>query len=319
MGNAKETVSRIFTQPAQERSGGNKVITLSSGRKVSFCKEHIAAEEVAAKTSVAEDHNGRDQAALTEQSLKDIIRTLSFQQFYPVIGMRRGDIIEILDGSRRRASAIFCEVGLDVLVTEDELTPAEARQLAKDIQTSREHSLREIGMRLAAMKSAGLTQKEIAKSERLSQARVTRALQAASVSGDLMALFPVQNELSFTDFKILLETQKQLNRQERSVAELVKNIEPVVQQLKGRADLAEDEVKKNILLEIKREAIILGKKPPKDKPVITPLWAFSDKNRFARKKVSGRVFSYEFSRLPTHIQGELDRVISEVLQNQIED
>jgi len=303
----------------QGKTADEKVITLSSGRKVVFCKVHIAAGEVATKTYIVQDHNGRDQTALTEQSLQDIIRTLSFQQFYPAIGIKHGDIIEILDGSRRRASAIFCGVGLDVLVTEDELTSIEARHLAKDIQTSKEHSIREIGMRLAAMKSAGLTQKEIAKLEKMSQAKVTRALQAARVSGELMALFPVQNELSFTDFRILFETEKQLNAQERLVAELVSNIEPVVQKLQDRKDFAEDEIKKGILAEIKREAIILGKKTSKDKPIVTPLWDFSDKNRFARKKVLGRLFSYEFSRLPTRIQCELDKAIFEVLQNQIED
>jgi len=44
--------------------------------------------------------------------------------------------------------------------------------------------------------------------EGLSQAKVTRALQAAAVPQELISLFPVQSELSFSDYKILLEITK---------------------------------------------------------------------------------------------------------------
>jgi hypothetical protein len=35
--------------------------------------------------------NGRDQAGLTPDSLRDIIRTIKLQQFFPAIGVRQGD------------------------------------------------------------------------------------------------------------------------------------------------------------------------------------------------------------------------------------
>ena len=40
---------------------------------------------------------------------------------------------------------------------------------------------------------------------------------------------------------------------------------------------------------------------------------FDAKGMFARKKVKGRNFSYEFGRLSKEVQAELDRVIGEVL------
>ncbi len=42
------------------------------------------------------------------------------------------------------------------MVTEEHLSADEARQLAKDIQTAKEHNLREIGLRLIALKSPDL-------------------------------------------------------------------------------------------------------------------------------------------------------------------
>ncbi|SUI05122.1 plasmid partition protein B [Salmonella enterica subsp. enterica] len=60
------------------------------------------------------------------------------------------------------------------MVTDENLSADEARQLAKDIQTAKEHNLREIGLRLIALKESGFNQKEIAELEGLSQAKVTR-------------------------------------------------------------------------------------------------------------------------------------------------
>lgn len=48
------------------------------------------------------------------------------------------------------------------MVTDELLSADEARHLAKDIQTAKEHNLREIGLRLMALKASGFNQKEIA-------------------------------------------------------------------------------------------------------------------------------------------------------------
>ncbi|WP_201746336.1 ParB/RepB/Spo0J family partition protein [Veronia nyctiphanis] len=180
--------------------------TLASGDKATFTLSHVASENLEQTTFVDSLTNGRDQWALTEDAVADISRTLPLQQFFPAIGRENDDgRIEILDGSRRRAAALYCGTGLDVLITRDTLSQSDARQLATDIQTAREHNLREVGQRLLLLKAQGMSQKAIAASEKLSPAKVTRAIQAASVPADMLAVFPVQSELAHPDYKLLLD------------------------------------------------------------------------------------------------------------------
>lgn len=317
MSTKRQTIGRTFSAPVlnseAEPEAFKQVFTLSSGRKVVFTKVIVPAVEVETKTYVTQEVNGRDQSALTPESLQDITRTISLQQFFPAIGVRRDNRIEILDGSRRRASAILKHVGLDILVTDEPLSVSEARKLAQDIQTAREHNIREVGTRLLALKQSGLTQKEIAEAEGLSQAKVTRALQAASVSSELLSLFPIQSELSFSDYKVLLTAEELLASKQRSVSELIENIIGVVSGIREPSLLAADEVKTKILTVIRDEATVLGEPEKGEAVVITPLWQFSDKNKYARKKVRGRSFSYEFNRVSPELQGAIDDVVNAVL------
>ncbi|WP_447880151.1 ParB family protein [Serratia fonticola] len=317
MSTKRQTIGRTFNAPVlnneAEPEAVKQVFTLSSGRKAVFIKVTVPASEVEAKTYVLQEINGRDQSALTPESLQDITRTISLQQFFPAIGVRSDNRIEILDGSRRRASAILKQVGLDILVTDESLSVSEARKLAQDIQTAREHNIREVGTRLLALKQSGLTQKEIAEAEGLSQAKVTRALQAASVSSELLSLFPIQSELSFSDYKVLLTAEELLASNQRSVSELIDSISGVVSGIREQALLAADEVKTKILTVIRDEATLLGEPEKGDAAVITPLWQFSDKNKYARKKIRGRMFSYEFNRVSPELQGAIDDAVKAVL------
>ncbi|PJX34367.1 ParB family protein, partial [Klebsiella sp. B-Nf7] len=121
------------------------------------------------------------------------------------------------------------------------------RQLAKDIQTAKEHNLREIGLRLIALKESGFNQKEIAELEGLSQAKVTRALQAAAVPQDLIALFPVQSELSFSDYKILLEVNEKLSEKGLTPEELIQSVSDRHNAILSDCERPEDEQKASIL------------------------------------------------------------------------
>lgn len=313
----RNTIGRTFNAPVlntePQAEPVKQIFTLSTGKKAAFSRISVPAEGVSDKTFVVQETNGRDQSALTPESLEGITRTLKLQQFFPAIGVRKGDRIEIIDGSRRRASALLCHVGLEILVTDTPLTAAEARNLAQDIQTAREHNIREVGLRLLALKESGLTQKEIAEDENLSQAKVTRALQAASVSAELLSVFPVQSELTYGDYKNLLMAEELLAAQEVSIPELLDNIGSAVSAIRAQPSLAEDEIKNKIIGEIRKEAALLVMTPGKDKVVTTPLWDFSDKNRYARKKTRGRAFSYEFNRLPSDVQDAIDTAIAGVL------
>jgi ParB family chromosome partitioning protein len=304
------TIGRTFSQtPVETEDSSNPVQTfvLYTGKRADFRFERVAAKEIEEKTFVDTDTNGRDQAGLTPESLKDIIRTIRLQQFVPAIGIRRGEQVEILDGSRRRAAALHCKTGLNILVTDADISAEEARKLAQDIQTAREHSLREIGMRLLALKAGGLSQKEIAQSQGLSPAKVTRALQAASVPGELL------------DYKALLIACEQLQESGQTLDTLIDGLAGKVDDVRASENLADDEIKNAILRYVRAESAALLKRSVKEKAVTTSLWSFADKDRYARKKSRGRSFSYEFNRQSKELQDELDRVIAATLKKHLAD
>ncbi|EGU3401319.1 ParB/RepB/Spo0J family partition protein [Salmonella enterica] len=295
----------------------SQVFTLKTGRKITFRFVRVPASDVESKTFVNQETNGRDQLALTRESLKSIIQTIKFQQFFPCIGIQQGEGIEILDGSRRRASAIYIRTGLDVMVTNELLSADEARHLAKDIQTAKEHNLREIGLRLMALKESGFNQKEIAELEGLSQAKVTRALQAAAVPQELISLFPVQSELSFSDYKILLEVNEKLSEKGLTSEGLIQSVSDQHDAILSDYERPDDEQKSSILKLISQASQALIAPPPKEKSVISALWTFEEKDKFARKRVKGRTLTYEFSRMSKVVQDELDKAINEVLERNL--
>lgn len=307
------TLSAVLPAYPATDSGHVQRFMLKSGKSVVFRFENIPAGEVSKRTFVRFSVNGRDQSALTPESLADILRTIKLQQFFPAIGYRHGDKIEILDGSRRRAAALLCHVGLSILVTETEISNDDARQLAADIQTAKEHNLRETGLRLLQLREKGMSQKEIAFSEQLSAAKVTRAIQAASVPDDLVSLFPVQSELTHTDYRQLLLIDKMMKDKKLSREIILADVNEKVSSFNDSDNVAADELKKFILSELKKstDKQIISIKT--DVPAVIPLKTFDDKNIYARKRIKGRGVSYEFNRLPKQLQDELDNGIQSIL------
>lgn len=287
--------------------------TLRSGKSAVFYLEHITAEDLEEKTFVRFSVNGRDQTALTPESLIDITRTIKLQQFFPAIGYRIDDKIEILDGSRRRAAALLSHVGLSILVTESEISNEDARQLAADIQTAKEHNLREVGLRLLQLRDNGMSQKEIALYEKISAAKVTRAIQAASASEDLVTLFPVQAELTYADYKLLLSIDLLIKEKSLSREYIIDHVNKQIMALREKSQIPPDEVKKAILGILKNITEHLATKDVRESVVMTPLWLFEDKNTYARKRVKDRGFSYEFNRVPKQLQNQLDAMISSLV------
>ncbi|HEM8139367.1 MULTISPECIES: ParB family protein [unclassified Providencia] len=286
---------------------------LKSGKSAIFYLTDIPADELADKTFVRFQMNGRDQNALTPESLVDITRTIRLQQFFPAIGHRIDGKIEILDGSRRRAAALLCNVGLSVLVTDIEISSDDARQLAIDIQTAKEHNLREIGLRLLELRENGMSQKEIALFENMSAAKVTRAIQAASVPDDIIALFPVQSELAYGDYKLLLTIEQLIESKELVKRDIIDEVNEKIARLIDNKKIASDELKKVILTTLKNITEQLVSKSKKKETTVKPLWEFEDKNTYARKRVKDRGFSYEFNRIPKQIQDELDQSIQSII------
>ncbi|WP_305817485.1 ParB family protein [Photobacterium leiognathi] len=293
----------------------NQTFTLSSGKKATFELKTIPAETLAQDTYVDLLTNGRDQSALTPESLIDITRTITLQQFFPAIGRYVDGKIEILDGSRRRAAALEMQVGLNILVTDTEINTEDARQLALDIQTAKEHNLREVGLRLLLLRSSGLNQTEIANTQKLSKAKVTRAIQAASVPSMMLNVFPIQSELVYNDYKTLLDIATLFEKKQLDVDSLVNTVSDEIDNVSEQ--LESDELTKLALKLYREHSAIMVDKPKAEKAKVVALWKFDDKNKYARKRNKERDFSYEFSRLPKNLQEELDLVIMETLKKHL--
>ncbi|WP_271311835.1 ParB family protein [Yersinia intermedia] len=316
----RPTIGRTFSgSPLSNISTDNyrQIFTLSSGKKAVFMFETIPAEDIAERSFVSLATNGRDQAGVTEESLQDIIRTIRLQQFFPAIGRIIDGKIEILDGSRRRAAALICHVDLNVLVTQDDIDMDDARKLAADIQTAKEHNLREIGLRLLLLRDSGMNQKEIAQSERLSPAKVTRAIQAASVPEMMLELFPVQYELTYPDYKFLLDIDEQLRLRSLELETFVDSVRKQIKTIYNASELVSDELKNEIIKSFRYVLDEILAKPGKQAAVVEKLWDFEEKDKYARKRIKGRAFSYEFSRLPKELQVELDRLILHTMKKHL--
>ncbi|MFV0576462.1 MAG: ParB family protein [Vibrio sp.] len=296
--------------------GQSLVWELASGKKATFQEVTLSYEQVKNDTIVTFDVNGRDQSLLTKASLQDL-DSIQFQQFYPAVGREVNGKIDVLDGSRRRARFLLEEGKINefkMLVTKDELSIADAKALAKQLQSAKEHNLREMGMQCLALKKADetLTQSDIAKQLGLSQAGVSKAVKAANIDSKLVSLFPVVNELSHPDYSLLDKVMKACDTKD-SLASFVKSMKKKVVNI--QAEYALEDQKDALLSAIKSELKIVENKQEQEKAEITSLATFETKGVFARKRVKGRNFSYEFGRLPKKVQDELDKAIASVLED----
>lgn len=302
-----------FSKMLSEREG-ERVFVLRSGKEARFVLTKILHDDIEAQTYIDSTVNGRDQSLLTPESISDIARTITLQQFFPAIGREVNNRIEILDGSRRRAACIFNGMPFEVLVTKDELDISDARQLAVDIQTAKEHTLRELGKRLKVMSDNGMSQTEIAKAEGISPAKITRAFQAAAVPDEMIAVFPSISDLAIPDYQLLLEIAEQAKSRQVDVLEVVEGVRVRIE--KDSAYDAQDPLNKTKIIGFFK-AESNGLKAPRNtkKAVVEKLAEFSDKKQFARKKTDAekRLITYEFSRIPAKYHAEIDAAIKIVM------
>ena len=299
-------------------SDSERVFTLKSGAQARFVLTKFLHDDIEAQTFVDAAVNGRDQAFLTRESVSDISRTIRLQQFFPAIGREVDGRTEILDGSRRRAACLYNGTAFEVLVTRDALSLSDARQLAADIQTAREHTLRELGKRLKLMYPADMNQSDIAAAEGLSAAKVTRAFQAAAVPEEIIAVFPSVSELSISDYQILLEVTERARTRGISTVELTSHVRARIES-DAHYDRG-DPTYKAIIISYFRAESAEPKKGSVGKKVVTEKLAeFADKKQFARKKTDPdkRVVTYEFSRLSAACQAELDAAVRSVIERMV--
>lgn len=313
----RKTIGRTLNQSTPLANDNKQEFILASGQKAFFQLINIPTLELKTKTSVDFSTNGRLQEALTPESLSDITRTIHLHQFFPAIGYYLTDgTIEILDGSRRRAAAIISGVGLNILVTNEKLSLDDARLLATDIQTAKEHNLREIGLRLLMLRDSGMNNKEIAIENNLSPSRVTRAIQAASVPSTMLLLFPDQAELTHPDYRLLLDIASKFKAKELDLNVLISKVDALTE---DAVEKSSEDVKNHIVKKYAFYANDILENPSKDKAKLEKIWDFSDKDTFARKRIKGRNIKYEFGRLPKALQSELDSAISKAFNSYFEE
>ncbi|CAH7149293.1 Chromosome (plasmid) partitioning protein ParB [Vibrio chagasii] len=297
------------------KSVGQKMVwRLASGSTATFNEMTLSYNQVKQNSFVTFDVNGRDQSLLTKESLEDL-NSLEFQQFYPAVGREVDGRIDVLDGSRRRAWFLLQEGRIQtfrILVTQDELSTADAKMLAKQLQTAKEHNQREIGLQCQVlMKNGELTQEDTAKILNISRQAVGRALKAASIDSNLIALFPVVNDLSHTDYSLLAKVMKVFADDKKALNRFIQKM--ANESVNAQAEQSQEGAKDALITCLKAELKIVEAKQESDKAIVTPIAEFSSKGMFARKKVKGRNFSYEFGRLSKDVQTELDEAIQSVL------
>jgi len=306
LGNSNSEFARML-----EGDGDAKTFTLKSGKQAKFVKTVVLSGEIESKTFVDTSVNGRDQAMLSRESVSDISRTIKLQQFFPAIGREVNGRIEILDGTRRRAACLYNNVKFEILVTKDDIDLTDARQLAKDIQTAREHSLRELGKRLAVTYGSSMTKEEIALAENISSAKVTRAFQAASVPDEMISVFPVINDISLSDYQFLLKLSEEANYKKMPVKELMEKVRQKLMTLPDYPSIDKSKILAVLRAESKELTSRLTKTIETEK-----LRDFADRNQFARKKTDSkkRLVVYEFSRISNEVQSEIDEAIRRILE-----
>lgn len=296
-------------------SSNSRTFTLASGKTACFARKLIHHADIEKSTFVDPQVNGRDQSTLSEESVKDIIRTIPLQQFFPAIGRENQGRIEIMDGSRRRVACIYSGASLEVLVTSDELSLSDARQLAADLQTAKEHNLRELGLRFMLMNKNGMSKSDIAKAEGISNAKVTRAFQAASVPSEFIALFPVVAELQLKDYQLLLDVVEEAKAEVGDINGILADVEQKLDEEPVPESFSPEEHKEKILSLFRSAKRQIKSDTDKNKIVSEKLAEFSTRHTYARRKenTEKRTVSYEFSRLPKDLLKKIDDSIKSIL------
>ncbi|MCQ1058357.1 ParB/RepB/Spo0J family partition protein [Photobacterium sp. ZSDE20] len=269
--------------------------TLKSGMKAAFVEETLSFDDLKNKTFVRFETNGRDQELLTADALARL-SSLDRQQYLPAIGVKQKDgKIEILDGSSRRAYVLLKEGQIKsfrVMVTTADISVADAKALAKEIQTAREHCLYEIGQQALPMKEQGMKQADIAEALGCSQSRVSKALKTTSVDKAIYKCFADINELAASDYDALVKMAAELDQRNDKEA-IIEGLET--------GDVA------TVIGQLK--AAVTAPKPKAEKAVVEHLASFANTNKSARRRTKGRNLSFEFSYLTKAEAAELNKII----------
>ena len=175
---------------------GNAITLPVCGRDMAFTLETVPAERVEKATMVWAG-NERDQQLLTQSALDDLIPSfLTSGQQNPAFGRRVSGIIEVADGSRRRAAAIFTGSEYRILVGElDEEQMAWLSQIGNDYRpTSAYERGKRYGRRLVGEFGGNVS--KLAEAENISRKIIMRCIKTSELPREIIGLFSNPNELS---------------------------------------------------------------------------------------------------------------------------
>ena len=307
--------SAHLTPSNSDSDGFSQDFKLKSGKVVRFNWREIPASKVESDTFVEFSINGRDPNSVTPESVIDIRKTIKHNQFLPVIGFDCEKGANVLDGQRRRMAAICEQRPLKGLFAEEEISLADAKQLARDIQTAKEHNLRDLGFEVKEYKRAGLQGKEIAELMDISESKVSRADKAASVKSELLASIPDINDLIIADYNLLSNISEYLDTFEIPVEEFVSNsLEDFNSSEHEKTDSLKDAVVERYSESF--SSLKKSKKPKKEGPKKTPIFNFESQTKKKAIRVDNdRVTKFEFTRLTKAQLDSIEKAVKDILSN----
>ena len=272
-----------------------KLISLQSGKEVYFNLVELSGRsEIESKTRV-HSLNGRDE--LTAHAVSDITPTIKQGQLYDAYGVLSDDgVIEVLDGSRRRKAAILEDAHFKIYVAEEPITLSDAKYISDLAKLSKSLSAREKGFQYQSiMEREGIeTQKDLSAHLGLSEAAITRCINASEISNDLLSLYPDPNGLNLKTYTDLRGIEKKLEERKYSLKEFCEYCRMATDDLHGKEHFSDE---KNTLITKEVKIVfdsLQNEKKKSEKPVTIKSF---NKNQHIKKRVVGDVVRFEFKRI----------------------
>ena len=116
---------------------------------------------------------------------------------------------------------------------------------------------------------------------------------------------------------VVLGIDEQLRLRSLELETFVDSVRKQIKAISNASELVSDELKNEIIKSFRHVLDGFLAKPEKQAAVVEKLWDFEEKDKYARKRIRGRAFSYEFSRLPKELQVELDRLILHTMKKHL--
>ena len=286
LNNDKPSIQSLNATIGDTGSEKFRTLTLSSGKKINLRLHTFnGSDEIEQKTCI-DISNIREQSWLNKQSLSDILPTIATIQLYPAIGYADNGSILIVDGSRRRAAAIFSNCSYIVEISDQSLTKNEAKEIVQISDKKKKFTDFEWGkFYTIKMQSSKLTQKDFSKQEGISEATMSRYINAYRVDDMLYDLFIDRGVInSVADSQRLIKIFKSINTDECCIDDFVIDTHDLIEKKLDQCDAPDEH--KNLVFDC-LEDTLKNKQPSKlgrKKKTLEPIALFngSKNNEFIR-------------------------------------